>query len=69
MVDAAAMVKALKLTGIINSISASVKDMPAIMTDTANAYEDQLRQLTRYMEHTQRLLEDAMRHTGRGGGQ
>ena len=58
-----------KLTGIINSISASVKDMPAIMTDTANAYEDQLRQLTRYMEHMQRLLEDGMRRTGRGGGQ
>ena len=58
-----------KLTGIINSISASVKDMPAIMTDTANAYEDQLRQLTRYMEHMQRLLEDGMRRAGRGGGQ
>ncbi len=58
-----------KLTGLISAISDSVKDMPAIMNDTANAYADQMRQLTRTIEHAQRLLDETARRTGRGGGQ
>lgn len=58
-----------KLTGLINAISDSVKDMPAIMNDTANAYADQMRQLTRTIEHAQRLLDETARRSGRGGGQ
>ena len=39
------------------------------MNDAAQQYAEQTKQLTRYMEHTSRVLEDAAYHMGRGGGQ
>jgi|GEM_PF-1217127 len=57
------------LTEVINGVHDSVQDMPAIMNDAAQQYAEQMQQLTRYMEHTTRILEDAVHRMGRGGGQ
>jgi len=57
------------LTEVINGVHDSVQDMPAIMNDAAQQYAEQTKQLVRYMEHTTRLLEDAVHRMGRGGGQ
>ena len=57
------------LTQVINGVHSAVQDMPAIMNDAAQQYAEQTKQLTRYMEHTSRVLEDAAYRMGRGGGQ
>ena len=57
------------LTEVINGVHGAVQEMPAIMNDAAQQYAEQTKQLTRYMEHTSRLLEDAAHRMGRGGGQ
>ena len=58
-----------QLTFVINSIHDSIQDVPQIMGEDAAQYTDQMKQLTRYMEHTQRMLEDAIHRMSRGGGQ
>ena len=57
------------LNAVLNGIHDAVKDMPGIMSDASEQYAEQVRQLTRYTEHTSRVLDESARRLGRGGGQ
>lgn len=46
-----------KLTTVINGISESVEDMPAIMNESAVKYANQMQQFTRYMEQLSRNID------------